>query len=299
MTTERISMDLLRHGRAKHRRMLTSKNNVVGTMLGVKLTEGAPVHTRSIIVAVRRKKPLSKLKSEDRIPKYVLIRGARIPVDVIALGALVPQQFTRPLACSDKKSRATVSAIAATPAGPVGVTCAHALKGLDDDIFTPDPVGLYSSQLNSYLPVGRSGLVVYSPGLGVSGDYGFSDAGTFTLDETAASELSVGLKPLTIWSAPAVNAAVQATSVHGLLRGQIHAVQAELFDAYCDFIVRMDDVGTFGGDSGLLWRTSSGAGVGIHAWGSEEASNRGSEYSVCMFAGRVSRMLGVTLLDTP
>jgi len=282
-----------------HRSRLTNKRNVVGTMLGVKLTGGAPVHSRSIIVAVRQKRPLSKLKSDDRIPKYVAIRGMRIPVDVIALGALIPQQFTRPLACSDTKSRATVSAIAQTAAGPVGVTCAHALKGLDENIFTSDPVGLYSSQLDSYLPVGRSGLVVYSSGLGISGDYGFSDAGIFTLDESVASDLSIGLKPLPIWSAPTTSATVQAKSVHGLLNGQIHAVQAELFDAYCDFVVRMNGVGTFGGDSGLLWRTPGGKGVGIHAWGSQEDLERGSAYSVCMFASRVSRLLGVTLLDTP
>ena len=290
-------MALLEEARASQRRRLTSKPNVVGTMLGVKLTDGVPAHTRSIVVAVRTKVLLRRLKSHDRIPLYVAVRGIRIPVDVLPLPAFVPQAFARPLACSDQKTKATVTAIGLTPAGPVGVTCAHALKGLDHDIFTRDVVSLWSSELRRYVPVGHSELAVYSSGLGISADYGFSDAGTITLEDSLARRLHVGLKPLPIWRGNTTGGDVVALGSRGPLRGQIHGVRAEMFGGFCDVGIRVANGGTRAGDSGLLWRNADGAAVGMHAWGSAEAAGAPSKFSICMHPARVSKLLGVTLLD--
>jgi hypothetical protein len=287
---------LLARARANRRRHLRALPNVVGTMLGDKLVDGVPNGETAVVVAVSRKMARSRLARDQLVPSHIRVGRTNVPVDVIELAAFVPQAFLRPLVCSDGRTSATVSCVAMSPTGPVGVTCAHALRGLDRDVFTPGAVGLWSPQSMSFVPVGQSAAAVHARGLGIPGDYGFSDIGTFSLDTTEARALVARSHPMELWSGGESAGRLSAESIRGPLAGRVHAVLAEMLGGFCDIVVRVDDGGTVAGDSGLLWRTERGAGLAIHALGSLGPPGRPSEFSGCMLANRVTRLLGVQLL---
>ena len=67
----------LRRARAKHAVKLAKFENVVGTGLGQKSTDGMMLDTRALIVFVHRKVSKKRLK-QGAVPKFVQIKGNRI-----------------------------------------------------------------------------------------------------------------------------------------------------------------------------------------------------------------------------
>lgn len=282
--------------RDANRRRLLACPNVTGTMLGARLVDGVATGELAVIVAVRRKKPKARLKPHERLPRTLAHGRSRVLVDVIEIARFARQSFAQPLVCSDRRTAAMVTCVAMSAAGPVGVSCAHALTGSDGDAFSADPVDLFSPGAG-FVPAGRTRTAVFARGLGVPGDYGFSDIGCFSLDANGAAALATGRAPMRVWNGRAAAGPLAADAIRGRrLRGEVHAVLAEMLGGFCDLVVRVDDGGTIAGDSGMLWRTADGTAIAVHALGSVGALGQGSRFSGCMLAKRASELLNVTFL---
>ena len=266
-------------------------------MLGRKMTAGKSTPDTCLIVVVGTKVQRAKLSKSDRIPASVRLDGKQIPTDVLPLGRFLPQSLDTIRFCSDGRTRATVTAFARSIAGPVGVTCAHALAGPDRAGATSDPIGLWSPERSDYVTAGRSGPSVWHAGLGVASDFGFADVGLFTLDSTDLKQMANQLPPMRIVVAPRDGMVVFADTGHGRISGEIHAVQAILGTMRCDVVVRADPPGTFEGDSGAVWRTAQGSAAAIHALGSPAAPGQGSTFSAAMLVSRAARLLNVEFLE--
>lgn len=91
-------MNKVKEVKEKKKRSLMRKEGVVGVAVGEKESEGKKTGEDSVIVLVRKKKPLKKIGLLDRVPKKV--KG--VPTDVVEVGDIVaqldPKVRIRPLA---------------------------------------------------------------------------------------------------------------------------------------------------------------------------------------------------------
>lgn len=285
--------DFLREGRGEHHRFLASFPGTTGTAIGFKRRAGKKTSTPAIIVYVRHKRSSHELKSEERLPSHVQHKGRKIAIDVWPIPKLRYEFGAPPWFCRDSTGNpGTISMLCRNVAGEVfGLTCSHCIKGIDNDPATPDPVELWDPGLRDYLPIGVSGPYADTSGLGLPGNFGFSDWGLFTVQDPAIIALAQAAQPLAA-SSPALGATVASVSAHGPLQGVVEHVEIQMGDYLADVAIYLTRGATFGGDSGTLWRDRTGSAVAIHAMGID--SPTGSTLSVGMSAARViSNLRGV------
>lgn len=67
---------------------LRRKANVVGYAVGLKKTPGGTSERPAAIFYVSRKAALGKLGPKDRLPRWIVVKGARVPTDVIVLRSI-------------------------------------------------------------------------------------------------------------------------------------------------------------------------------------------------------------------
>jgi hypothetical protein len=205
---------------------------------------------------------------------------------VRVIGPIVREFGPAPWFCRDGVlHNGTVTALARgrDDAEPYGMTCAHCMAGDGNGAATP--MSLWDDSQQDWLPVGTSGPMVDLPGLGQPNDFGFSDWGLFPLSDSEIASQARGGQPLMVGATP-IGLKVVARSSHGVLTGRVAHGPVQIEDTLADLLIAVDGEGTFGGDSGLLWRSAaSGRGVAIHAAGAHEDGE--PHLSVCMSARRI------------
>jgi hypothetical protein len=79
----------------RHRRRLTAVRGVVGVGLGYRRRAGIPQSERCAVIFVRRKKPISRLRSSrSLLPRSLKDgRGKGLPVDVVQIGRVFRETF--------------------------------------------------------------------------------------------------------------------------------------------------------------------------------------------------------------
>lgn len=87
-TSEENSVTYIQSVKVRYEAELLEKANVVGVGVGLRMREGKPVGSPSIIVNVTQKVPLDELHPEDRIPRT--LDGVRVWVE--AIGQVRAQQ---------------------------------------------------------------------------------------------------------------------------------------------------------------------------------------------------------------
>lgn len=288
-------MAALAAAREQQHARLCQLPNVRGTMLGEKLVCGTPTGEKCVVVIVEDKVDRADLPRAGRIPRTLRAEGKNVATDVLAFGHFLAQAVRT---CSDGRTRATVSAIARGAAGPVGITCAHALGGRDGNLATSEAISLWSPERKVYLPAGRSGPSIRHPGLGIPTDFGFADIGMFSLEyDPVLRKYAGGLAPMPLVASLQIGSAVYAETGRGRVSGYVQGIRAILRDFRCDIVVRVDPPGTFEGDSGAIWRSAPGRAMAIHAMGTAAPVGQGSAFSAAMLASRAARLLGATFLD--
>ncbi|WP_143328268.1 hypothetical protein [Caballeronia pedi] len=282
-----------------------SKPNVIGLMLGVKLVSDEVTPQLCLTVLVDTKLPMSELSPEAKLPvRLTLEDKKRVPVDVLEMqplrrqAAAFPRQGT--LGLSDTVQTGTLSALSVSPGGVFGITCAHVLKGKDNDTATPTPVGAWSPSLNRYLQVGTSLFSVSGPGAGVRGSFGFLDAGLFSIQHPELLYAAKHAQPLALARSLNLKTALTGIgAVKGVRSGQVIGLEQSVYGVLCDVVIRVDVPGTFRGDSGMLWRNDRGEATAIHAMGTDAPPGVGSALTGAMLVRRATTALGVTLIDAP
>jgi hypothetical protein len=296
---QRVTLNSLRAVRAKARDSLHALPNVIGTALGEKLTSGTLTKERSVIIYVSEKKPRVALKN-GLVPKTIITGQQKLSTDVVEIHTLRQQFGPPPYFCRDGARVGSVTAMCRFDAQVFAATCAHNLKGPDLDIYTRDRMELYHPYLNKWIEVGDTNFVQYARGYGLRGNYGFIDAGLFTIeDDNLATRCRVA-NELRCWDRVRTGIKVWAlASKRRTLRGVIVHVEEDFGQLYADACIMVDPPGTYDGDSGVLWRTDSGIAAVVHARGSGDYGDGGTQFSFGMFAHRVEAALGVKFVDLP
>lgn len=85
MSTDQAAIERITRAQEQHSEALLRLPNVVGTALGVKMTDDEPTDELALVVLVRQKVPLESLKPEERIPAKI----DGVLVDVQEVGDLL------------------------------------------------------------------------------------------------------------------------------------------------------------------------------------------------------------------
>lgn len=298
MTRSRTLNGLRALRRQEHDRFMRFPH-VLGTGLGVKRTGGEIASPHSLIVFVSRKVPLSKLTRGSRIPKYVVYGGKQTETDVVAIRGIRPEFGDAPYAIYDGANQGTLTSFARDNNGSYfGVSCAHCLSGADMNPNTVTDIAVWDPIDEDYKVAGKSGFAVSWPGAGIPGNFGFSDASLIRLEHPELLERAQSASILHVLNNPSRHMSVSGEAFNRSVEGVIDALDVVISNMRADLMILMPGGGTFRGDSGMLWRTTSGLAVGIHAYGVSAAnSNSASKYSLAMSARRAQEQLQVQLLE--
>lgn len=286
-----------------HRRrwdaQLASRPNVNATAFGIRRTDGVLADSVAYVVFVSKKKPRSRLRSEDLIPRFVTRGGRRFHTDVEEIDAPIDQA----LALSDGVRQSTTSCFARGPHGVFAVSCAHGLLGPDRSAFIPNPVAVWVPSAKRWEAVGSSGLLLQSSGSGVPPhDFGFADVGLVNVDSPWLKTDIDRRSPLVISPLLALGTAVRG---EGVVSGHHHAIVRALWlsdvagtGLRCDVIIEHPNKHplTLPGDSGMLWLDSQGRALALHAKGILGPPGGASIASLSMLARRLPGLLAVELV---
>lgn len=274
--------------------------NVLGTAFGLKIVREQLTEQPCYAVFVKKKKPRSRLQRSELIPDRVQRFGRRLPTDVVEVGTLV-FQAARPI--TDRLGQGTLSCFATSGSRAFGVSCAHALWGLDRRAITRDEILIWSTETQNWVPAGLSAALAYEFGSGTPADFGFLDAGLFELADAQLSEQVQAMPQSDLVDIPHDESLIGVPVVaESFLGGRLEAQISHIFATVdsqgtkVDLVIRRDDGGdlTRPGDSGMLWRTENGAALGIHALG-EDRGPLPSPASYCCFAARAAARLNAEL----
>lgn len=292
-----IRLATLRRARAAQVDRLLAHPNVIGTGLGIKRRHGEQTASSALVVYVRRKVPDDALSAGERVPPRITFSNQAIPTDVVEVPGMRTEAPDPIYYLSDGQLMGAVSAFAIADGLPTVVTCAHCLLGRDGNPYTSEPINLWDTLGGRFTPAGENGFAVNAPGLGLRGNFGFTDAGLVMIKHPHLQKRIRSAPPLRFASRLVRGMSVIAQTPRATLAGSVDAVEAVINGVRVDIMVHMPHRGTVRGNSGLLWRTSDGAAVGMHAIGIYEANAEESRYSICMSAARVAALLHVQLLD--
>lgn len=276
---------------AKHRRLLALPH-VVGTMIGRKYVDGVRQSDLSVVVMVDKKRARTRLGSDEIVPTTLRVDGKSVKTDVMSVGTLRPQKWTKAIRCTDGLERGLVTLFWREESAIKGMTCAHVVAGHDKDPFTPTSVKLRPTG-GKDLVVGQSGPAFNNSGRGIQDDFGFDDVALFGVEPSWAQADAANLPRLEVSAASESTNRLIAETEHGSLEGTVRGVNAVFDAAYCDFVIGVDYPGTYDGDSGALWRTPSRRGVAIHARGGFDYGGAGSSVTAAMSLLRILKKLGI------
>ena len=141
--------------------LFLKRPNVVGVGVGYKITKGVQTDKMAVIAMVEKKKPLSALAVEDRLPLYVGRSGvSSIPVDVIEVGRIEALGYTGHY----------------RPAQP-GVSIGHfkitagTFGAVVYDYFNNEPLLLSNNHVFANTNIAEKGNPILQPGPIDGGDY--------------------------------------------------------------------------------------------------------------------------------
>ncbi len=292
----KASLDELRKLREREADRLLGFGNVIGIGLGQKKIQDKYSSEPAIVVYVSEKLP-TQLCGKHKIPSKLRLGNVTVKTDVIELDNIHNQHGEPPYFCSDDYQQGTVTALCMKGAGQVfGATCTHCLTGEDQDPYTPDKIYLASQYDDDFAYIGISDEnPLDSNGFGLPGNYGFLDASLFTIEDNALkAKTELFATPMKFWEYPRKGTKVfLELSLGRKVTGTINAVELIVDDFFVDVLIDIDYPGTFKGDSGGLWRTASGNAVAVHCKGAGAHTDGSSSYSLCMYAHRMQRELGV------
>ncbi len=278
------------------------RSDVIGSMVGLKYRKDAPTGTLGVTYFVERKRPDAELPKGERIPKRVRVGGLLVTTDVMVWPRMREQSTRRGTILFDEVHQGSLSCFAVSTSGVFGVSCAHCLTGLDKNPVTPTPVSVWSEPPGRFLPAGQSVYLVYSPGFGVKGSFGYLDCGLFNLMDPKLAARAAAGKPLAVVEdihqlmgqklrgVSALNAPGFAAMER---EARVEGVEVRAQGERCDLHLKVEAPGTFEGDSGMLWLTQDGRAAAIHARGEILAGGQGSRFTTAMSAKRAQAALCV------
>jgi hypothetical protein len=293
----------LKNDRPKIEAKMASKIGIIGSMLGMKVTDESATDELGMTFFVSDKVPNEYLSKKDRIPKTITIDGRVWTTDVMQYHKMeehcsLPQSSI----IYDGALHGTITCFAEFDGNLYGVSCAHCLVGPDRNPATPTEVHLYQSQKKSYLKVGMSSVAMFGPGFPIAGSSGFIDCGIFTLDSNLLLDRAKSSRPIrlvtditSLMSETLSGRSALLPSMPTHRTATVIGINKNVLGNQSDIALLAEDPGFFKGDSGMLWVTKEGLAAGVHSRGEVKPGSEGSKFVAAMAAVRVAQILGVKL----
>lgn len=280
-----------------------SKADILGSMVGLKLTSGKITGRLGVTYFVHEKIPKTELEPRKKVPAKLKVRNIFVSTDVMEWPHMEEQALPEGTILFDGRVQGTLSCFGLSKVGAFGVSCAHCLTGTDENPATPTTVAAYVRQNGKFFPVGQSVYMVYSPGVGIHDNFGYLDCGLFDLRDQGLAARAANSRAIKIvddihsllgrplFGISALNA---PNSSEHLREAKVIGIEAQALGERCDLVLSVSLPGTFRGDSGMLWITKEGQAAALHARGEIMAGIQGSLVTTAMSAIRASAALGVT-----
>lgn len=293
----------LKKDRPKIEAKMASKNGIVGSMLGMKITDESATDELGITFFVSNKVTNANLSKKDRIPKTITIDGRVWTTDIMQCHNMEEHgSLPESSIIYDGSIHGTLTCFAESDGNLYGVSCAHCLVGTDRNPATPTDVHLYLSQKKSYIKVGMSSVAMFGPGFPVAGSSGFIDCGIFTLDSNLLSQRAEASRPIrlvtdiaSLMSQTLSGRSALQPNMPTLRTATVIGIDKNVLGNQTDIALLAEDPGFFKGDSGMLWVTKEGRAAGVHSRGEVKPGSEGSKFVGAMAAVRVAQILGVKL----
>lgn len=282
-----------------------SKASILGSMIGLKVRANRLTEQLGITYFVHEKIPRQELSPQRRVPTNVRVRDTVVTTDVLEWPRMAEQSLPAGSIIYDGRLQGTLSCFAASRAGYFGVSCAHCLVGVDRNPATPTAIDVYSKADEQFRLAGKSVYLTYSPGQGISGDFGYLDCGLFDLRDKGLAKRAAKGQTLSIVRDIRTLIGRRLTGISTLnapnssgnqRQAIVLGVEAQALDERSDLVLSVEPPGTFVGDSGMLWMTDDGRVSAIHARGEVMPSLQGSRLTTAMSAKRISESLSVQLV---
>jgi hypothetical protein len=292
------------------REVLKKYPNVVGFGRGVKITDNQLAGQDCLTVFVSQKLPKKKLSRNERLPTLFGTKNKARIIDVIEMGRLKTQQAPANYpfgdCLSDGIKNGTKSSYVRTDRGILALTCSHVVMGADRDPLTPAPIRSFDWPTRAWYNFGISEAAVFETGSGSSPlDFGYLDAALVTVQPDGVS-LPAPTTPAPVFIPRNLNDILQLRGqtvtgfgiASGICAGLIQSVlvssvQGSHFKADI-VIVSMSPQGlTNDGDSGMLWKLSTGALLAQHALGRHEPTGQRSMVTIGTFVFRIQNRLQI------
>lgn len=295
----------LRALRAEADDRVGSRADILGSMLGVKLTAGQPTGRLGLTYLVRQKLPLDQLAPRRRVPRRLTLKGRVVVTDVVEWPRMVEQAAPLPTIISDGPGQGSLTCFGRSTAEWFGISCAHCLVGADGNPVTPTNVAYWAAAAAQWFDAGRSRYLAYAPGAGLQGNFGYLDCGLIELrDPALQSRAQQGTAVQTVSNLKALlgktllgQSALRPQGSNSSQRtALVVGVEQSGLDEASDLVLQVDAPGTFGGDSGMLWSLPDGKAAAVHARGERMPPVQGSRLTTAMAARRVATTLGVQLV---
>ena len=281
----------LRHSLESH---VKDHHGVRGSAIGNRYADGELTDQQAFLVLVEKKIPPQKLKS-NLLPKEIRIGKNLIRLDVVEVGTLQRQSNCSPkFSLASGSNLGTVSARIKISESVYGLTCAHCLFDSPNSSSLSQQISLWVGESEDYIHSGNPlpDHIMMTNGTGISGDFGFIDAGAFSIEQPSHFQYCE-FEFIDTFSAPRIGTKVFLESSHGSIEGQVAMVEAEYMNTFSDTVIQTLDSGTFEGDSGGIWRTrASGKYLAMHTLGTESENGNGSLFSFSSYCQRVASKLG-------
>lgn len=284
-------------------RVRSRSDNVVGSMVGIKLRNGEALRGVGITYFVREKVDLTNLAPRERIPKMLQVGDERFATDVMVWHPTERHALRDTRILMDNRTQGTMTAFAQSTSGLFGMSSGHCLLGPDLDASTPVVVSMDSTPSpNTWTQVGTSAMVLFIHGGEVLlGGRGYVDCGLFTLGEVTLQSRAKNSKLLAIapWmSLPGqtlygVSTVLANSEDNHQRQAKVIGIQANALDDYCDVVLDAQAPGMRGGDSGMLWFTAKLQAAAIHCHGEVVHTGLGSRRITAMSAERAAAALGI------
>ncbi|MBB3181979.1 hypothetical protein [Variovorax sp. Sphag1AA] len=299
--SRRVTLQLQQH-RAQADERIAGRCDIVGSMIGVKVTKGEVLPRPCITYLVREKVPWNELAPHERIPPRFQVSGTSILTDVLVWPFMRRQNLSQGTFIRDGFTQGTLTAFAESQFGLWGLSCAHCMLGPDRNANTSAEIQMFDRGAGTFEFAGTTTQTLHlTGGAKIGGSRGYIDCGLFSLSDQSLRSRGQAAKPMATVDLASlrhqrlVGVSVMGSDPNRTRFASVIGVDQYGITDYSDVVLMVDPPGTVHGDSGMLWLTSDGRAAAIHCEGESKDDGSGSLKTTAMSAQRAAEVLQISL----
>lgn len=278
----------------------------VATCFGLKRKQGELTPSLCFKVFVTEKS--AGMAADETVPSQFHSRKRRWRTDVEELHGFRLESKNPVIRSTNQQG--ILSCYAGNREGFYGVSCEHVIAGKEGIIMSAEKIKAWMN--NEWREIGWPFQGVTMAGTGKLPDFGILDAGLIAIDPEIPEAERAACEPLLVFSdikdektvLALLDMEVTSISFSGEeLRGVVSGVLCHHFDPgrifYCDLLIesRENRGLTLTGDSGTVWRDSSGRAIAVHVGGFNPDEQGRSRIAAGFFIHRLAKVFRASLFE--